>query len=208
MNKNSTPAEQQATGDHIAQAAKNSTAIVGDVNVIGDGSTAIKAEEGAIVAVDGGVAGGQVAVGGDVHGDVTLGHRVTNIFRGTTDEQRNQRNRQAMLQLVKNFWVKGVLEQSLHGAAMIELGMEERAEAVERPWDMVLQTDREDRPLPSGTKIIDVFDEMGGSLLILGEPGSGKTTMLLELARDTIACAEKDLIQPIETLEKVVISGQ
>jgi adenylate kinase family enzyme len=33
---------------------------------------------------------------------------------------------------------------------------------------------------------------MGQTLLILGEPGSGKTTMLLELARDAIARAEGD----------------
>jgi DNA polymerase III delta prime subunit len=114
------------------------------------------------------------------------------------DEQRAQRNRRAMLQLVRNTWVKGVLEQSLHGAAMIELGLEERADAVERPWDMVLQrSDQPNRPLPPSTKIVDVFDEMNRALLILGEPGSGKTTMLLELARDTIARAEDDLTQPI-----------
>jgi len=113
-----------------------------------------------------------------------------------TTEQR-LRNRRAMLELVRSFWVKGVLEQSLHNAAMIELGMEERRDAVEHPWDMVLQTDREDRTLPLGTKIVDVFDEMGRNLLILGEPGSGKTTMLLELARDTIARADQDPTQPI-----------
>ena len=114
------------------------------------------------------------------------------------DAQRARRNRRAMLELVKNFWVKGVLEQSLHGAAMIELGLEQRADAVEHPWDMVLQTpDRPNRPLPRGTKIVDVFDEMNRTLLILGEPGSGKTTMLLELARDTIVHAERDPTQPI-----------
>ncbi|RLI48451.1 MAG: hypothetical protein DRP09_21450 [Candidatus Thorarchaeota archaeon] len=123
---------------------------------------------------------------------------ITNIFRGSTAEQRALRNRQAMLQLVRNTWIKGVLEQSLHGAAMIELGLEERAEAVERPWDMVVQTpDQPKRPLPPGAKIADVFDEMNRALLVLGEPGSGKTTMLLELARDTIARAEQDPIQPI-----------
>jgi hypothetical protein len=129
--------------------------------------------------------------------DVTIGQRITNFFLGSTEQQRAQRNRQAMLKLVKDFWVKGVLEKSLHGAAMIELGLEERPDAVENPWDMVLQTEEERRSLPSGTRIIGVFDEMGGSLLILGEPGSGKTTMLLELARDTIARAEQDPTQPI-----------
>ena len=130
--------------------------------------------------------------------DVTIGQKITSFLLGSTAEQRAQRNRRAMLELVKNTWVKGVLEQSLHGAAMIELGLEERADAVERPWDMVLQTpDQPNRPLLRGTKIADVFDDMNRALLILGEPGSGKTTMLLELARDTIARAEGDPTQPI-----------
>ena len=38
---------------------------------------------------------------------------------------------------------------------------------------------------------------MNGTILILGEPGSGKTTMLLELARKCIARAEQDDNQPI-----------
>ena len=63
--------------------------------------------------------------------------RITQIFIASTEQQRAQRNRQAMLALVRNFWVNGVLEQSLHGAAMIELGIEKQTNAVERPWDMV-----------------------------------------------------------------------
>jgi len=106
---------------------------------------------------------------------------------------RERRNRAAMLQLVRNTWIKGLLEQSLHGAALIELGLEYRPDAVDHPWDMVVQMpERPDRQLPPGTRIVEVFDESGGSLLILGEPGSGKTTMLLELARDLIARAEQD----------------
>jgi hypothetical protein len=114
-----------------------------------------------------------------------------------TSAQRG-RNRHAMLELVKNAWVKGVLEQSLHGAAMIELGLEKRADAVEKPWDMVLQMpDRPNRQLPPGTRMVNVFDEMSQALLILGEPGSGKTTMLLDLTRDAICRAEKDPTLPI-----------
>ena len=145
----------------------------------------------------GGVTVGNVI--GGIYNSIIAGRDVmVNVLTGSTGEQRAQRNRRAMLELVRNTWVKGVLEQSLHGAVMIELGMEERADAVEHPWDMVLQMpDRPNRELPPGTKIVDVFDEMNGSLLILGEPGSGKTTMLLELARDTIARAEQDPAQPI-----------
>jgi DNA polymerase III delta prime subunit len=114
---------------------------------------------------------------------------------------RDRRNRAAMLKKVNEMWVEGVLKKSLHKAVLIELGLQERKDAVDtpdRPWDMVLQTaDKPNRALPQCTKILDVFDGEGKALLILGEPGSGKTTMLLELARETISRAEKDQNQPI-----------
>ena len=62
---------------------------------------------------------------------------------------------------------------------------------------MVRTADKPDRTLPPDQKIVDVFDEVKGALLILGEPGSGKTTTLLELARDLIARAEKDSTLPV-----------
>lgn len=135
--------------------------------------------------------------GGMVNSIIAGGDVSVNAFTGS-EELRRQRNRQAMLQLVRTTWVEGVLEQSLHGAAMIELGMEERADAVERPWDTMVQMLEGPRhQLPCSTRIVDVFDEMNRSLLILGEPGAGKTTMLLELASDTIERAEGDVTEPI-----------
>lgn len=138
----------------------------------------------------------QVTVTDSQVGNIT--QTITQFFTGGVDEQRTLRTRRTMLERVKNFWVKGVLEKSLHGALMIELGMEEQVDAVERPWDMTVQTPHEPcHLLPPGTKIVEVFDEMEHALLMLGAPGSGKTTMLLELARDTIARAERDTSQPI-----------
>ena len=103
-----------------------------------------------------------------------------------------------MLELVRNSWVKGVLKQSLPDEVLIELGLEERRDAVLNRQGMELQRPgKPNRLLPPGTEIMDVFDEMEQTLLILGEPGSGKTTMLLELARDTIARAEEDPKHPI-----------
>ncbi|HTP10246.1 MAG TPA: NACHT domain-containing protein, partial [Anaerolineae bacterium] len=139
-----------------------------------------------------------ITIGGDVIGrDKTIIQTITNIFQGDT-AQRNARNRRNMLELVKNTWVEGVLEKSLYHEAMLDLGLEERPDEVQHPWDMMLQMpERENRVLPPGTRIMQVFDEANHALLILGEPGSGKTTMLLELARDTIARARQDLTQPI-----------
>ncbi len=110
----------------------------------------------------------------------------------TTDE----RNRYAMLANVRKFWVEGVLENSLHYAVMIDLGLRSEISAVENPWDTVIRT-------PSGNetqtdeRIIDVFDRLNGKLLILGDPGSGKTTTLLTLARDLLRRAQIDDAHPI-----------
>ena len=110
-----------------------------------------------------------------------------------TTSAREERNRQGMLELVSNSWVKGVLEQSLHGEVLIELGLEERRDAVLNSQGIELQTPgKPNCLLPPSMEIVDVFDEVGQTLLIMGEPGSGKTTMLLELARGTIELIEED----------------
>ena len=41
------------------------------------------------------------------------------------------------------------------------------------------------------------FDEVGGGLLVLGAPGAGKTTVLLQLAREPLDRAERDPEQPV-----------
>ncbi len=110
----------------------------------------------------------------------------------------SERNRNRMLEKVKSFWVNGVLENSLHGAALIELGMSSQPEAVEHPWGMILQHPTyPDYRLSADIRILDIFDDVGGELLILGEPGSGKTTTMLELARDLIARAQRDTDAPM-----------
>src|SRR5262249_44180737 len=66
------------------------------------------------------------------------------------------------------------------------------------PWEMVVERPGQaTRPLPPGTMLTDVFDELGGELLILGAPGAGKTTMLLDLARTLLGQAERDTAHPI-----------
>lgn len=113
-------------------------------------------------------------------------------------QQRAYRYRQAILHRVHEIWIEGALEESLHGAALIALGLEKRQDAVPHPWDMVIQRHSTDEKLlPMGTRISDVFDEPHQSLLILGEPGSGKTTVLLELTRDLLVRAVTDPAKPI-----------
>ncbi len=66
--------------------------------------------------------------------------------------------------------------------------MEERVQQVGRPQRAkVFQ-------LPPETRVIEVFtrEEIAGRLLILGEPGSGKTITLLQLAQELIEQAERN----------------
>jgi hypothetical protein len=108
----------------------------------------------------------------------------------------DDRNRQALINKVHRFWIQGVLEHSLHGQVLLTLGLEERMGTLALPWNISWQRDHTVQPLDAGTRIYDVFRQLGEgrSLLILGEPGAGKTTALLSLARD--------LLQPLQQLER------
>jgi hypothetical protein len=147
---------------------------------------------GAYIEGDVGTAGGDV-VGRD---QVKIGTLVGNILFGNTHAQRarrEQENRKAMMQKVRHAWIDGVLEQSLYHVARIDLGLEGNPDAVVHPWDMIVQEQGlPPRDLAPGTRMGEVFDDLGGALLILGAPGTGKTTLLLELAQGLLDRAQRD----------------
>ena len=104
--------------------------------------------------------------------------------------------RKVLLSKVKEYWIKGVLEKSLHSKAMIELGLERRSDAVESPFSAFKEVSEVSRQvLPTGTGATEFFNQIGEgrTLLILGEPGAGKTITLLKLAQNLITLAELDL---------------
>ncbi len=109
-----------------------------------------------------------------------------------------QRIRKQLLRRVESLWIKGVLNHSLHGAALIALRLQEQPEAVARPWHLMLQRpELYERLLPAGTSITEVYERADEELLILGAPGAGKTTLLLELTRELLARAEQDASHPL-----------
>lgn len=110
------------------------------------------------------------------------------------------RNRENMLQLVRNTWIEEVFKQSLHNKVLIEIDMVVKMDALEHRWAGIVQMpDRKPSLVSPGTKMLDLFNQANGYLLIVGKPGSGKTTMLLELCRQLIKQAEieKDTVNRI-----------
>jgi DNA-binding SARP family transcriptional activator len=103
-----------------------------------------------------------------------------------------------LLDKVRAFWVEGVLQQTLGIGSMIELAMETVPDGVANPWQSVVgELELPRQPISPGKTISDIFTACGRELLILGEPGSGKTVMLLELARTLLARAKTDPNEPL-----------
>lgn len=138
------------------------------------------------------------------HGQISPGKSPTpqnrTVTGPLTPRNETERGLQILLRKVKQFWIEGVLEKSLFQKVLIDLEMEQMQSVVENPWTSILERPGvNSEPLPPEKTIADVFAEEGSSLLILGEPGSGKTTALLELARSLIARHERDssLLLPV-----------
>ena len=126
------------------------------------------------------------------YGNVTIQHVQA------PESSLERRALEVLRERVEQFWIKGVLEGSVHGEALLDLGKEELSGVVEHPWEKVLELPGQAaRRLPQGSTIGAVFQEVERFLLILGEPGAGKTTTLLELARDLLARARSDATHPI-----------
>jgi hypothetical protein len=131
-----------------------------------------------------------------------------NIVTGTGDvrivyqlppaEAEERRALLVILERVRQFWIGGVLDGSLHGVAALELATAPDRDAVANPWSQVVE-------LPAGASaaglaslpIEGLYDQAGRALLILGAEGSGKTTALLQLARALLVRAERDPAQPV-----------
>lgn len=96
--------------------------------------------------------------------------------------------------------VKRWLDTSSHNQVLINLPKEVQPKQVRRPGDESFRGfTKRSYLLPSDTSIMQFFDDesVAGKFLILGEPGSGKTVILLELAMSLITRAENDPTKPI-----------
>lgn len=107
------------------------------------------------------------------------------------------RGRALMLRRVRYKWITGVLEPSLSRTPQLTLSLQRRTDVLDTAGRVGQQHGRPGAVLPRGKTVTAVFDEVGGGLLVLGAPGGGKTTVLLQLARELLDRAEQDPEQPV-----------
>ena len=105
--------------------------------------------------------------------------------RQQKDIRQARLERKVLLDKMKTYWIDHALHEIAYKRPLLDFKLEERLDVLESSWGNVYETpDQLRKDLPLDTRIIDLFDQLGegASLLILGEPGSGKTRILLELA--------------------------
>ncbi|MEU8243591.1 NACHT domain-containing protein [Actinoplanes missouriensis] len=104
-------------------------------------------------------------------------------------------------------YVEGRQKGALDEKVRLALALDERPAAVRQTVHLVQRISGADFQLSPTLGIVDVFDQMDGSLLILGAPGAGKTTLLLDLASVLAARADDTRIPVVVDLADWSRSG-
>ncbi|MDF5727841.1 MAG: NACHT domain-containing protein, partial [Rhizonema sp. PD38] len=94
------------------------------------------------------------------------------------------------------------LNTSLHNRVYIALNVEQNPEQIELPWASEIKVGNRPKIKLDNTDIIKVFaqDDIAGRLLILGQPGAGKTTMLIKLTDELVKRAQNNQADPVPVL--------
>jgi hypothetical protein len=139
----------------------------------------------------------------DQHGQLNVAGDIIFTQPAATSLQRDK-NLSILLSNVRKIWVEDFLDNALLNAIHIDLGLQTKQDAVPQTFEELNirlgQPKQPEQDLPAGTRAYDVYQQAQGSLLILGQPGSGKTTTLATLARDLLTEAEHDPIAPVPVI--------
>ena len=158
---------------------------------------------------------------------IDIGDKLSGIFgspfqRSQPSTDQLERTRQQLLGIVKKE-VNRRLATSLHELVKLDLYMEDQRQRVGSPQYKLVPEDppkdlepsfqavnrvlhqKGNKPpldLKLTQKIFEVFErqDIAGKLLILGDPGSGKTTELLQMAKDLVARAEENAQHPVPVI--------
>jgi energy-coupling factor transporter ATP-binding protein EcfA2 len=137
---------------------------------------------------------------GEIHtGDIVGGSKYDITLAPDDLSVEAQRRRSQILAIV-GVRVQQGINDALAAAAQLELGLTTRPDAVPLAPGLRLQQRAGAQALPAGTTVAQMFDQAGGRLLILGAPGGGKSTLLLQLAAVLLDRARHDPAQPVPAL--------
>lgn len=134
------------------------------------------------------VSGSGSIIEGDVivqGGDFVAGDKHVHIVEDPA-AQRERRGQRILLDKVHTFWIEGVLETNLRALGALEVRSVARPDLVAQPWTGIVNAGADGAQPAEITSLPEWFDACQRALLITGEPGSGKTTALLSLARELI----------------------
>jgi hypothetical protein len=112
-------------------------------------------------------------------------------------------DRLKILKRVDTVWIKGVLKQSLWHDAWLTLKHKTASAAIKQPYNIQISEPLE-KQSTYNTNIADLYSEHQNGLLILGEAGSGKTCLLLELLDHLLKQANQNQQDRIPVLLKLV----
>jgi predicted NACHT family NTPase len=116
------------------------------------------------------------------------------------NQPQRDKNQQELIKYIGEM-VDRLLSQSLRNQVYINLDKVEDFSKVTAPMQLKF-AEQKAQPLPPETTIIEVYHcpDINGRLLILGDPGSGKSTNLYKLAQELVIRAKDDINQPIPIL--------
>lgn len=122
----------------------------------------------------------------------------TSIKREKPISKYEYEQRQTFLNKVQDFWIEGFLKPSLYFNTAIDKSRDDTSQIL-RPLDNLEVIPFDIDKSYDELKQTDITGRIGGgkTLLILGDPGSGKTIALLQLAERLIEQTQQDMSKPI-----------
>ena len=108
------------------------------------------------------------------------------------------RARAILLERVEHFWIDEVLHSATPAGGPLPLATKTLPNMVQTPWSRAAgKRDSVTDDLPAEGDFLKWFENRGHALLILGEPGAGKTFRLLQVAQEAVSAAREDPEAPL-----------
>jgi hypothetical protein len=117
---------------------------------------------------------------------------------------KERRKQLILLDKVRSFWIEGVLEKAAPDRDDMAPHFRLASDSVVQPWEGILEPAVLAERLKGRESPLALYQEGDRSLLILGEPGAGKTMMLLSLAKALAEQAEHDPSLPVPVVLNLI----